>query len=95
MVTSCVTSRRAGVLGCGATWSGLAMAHCVVCHETFTTNGTADRHWIKGRHVHPADLPAGRLVKRDDGIWRWPGSSDWHQALRGEARSAANGEGGG
>ena len=92
-MTLCATSRRAGVVGCGATWGGLAVAHCVVCHETFTTNGTADRHWIKGRHVHPADLPAGRLVRRGDGIWRQPG--DWHQARGGEARSAADGEGGG
>lgn len=44
---------------CGAGWSGLAMCHCSLCHETFSGVTTFDRH-IRGSsntyHVHPPEV---------------------------------------
>ncbi len=54
---------------CHRSWAGLARAHCMVCHETFSTTGVANRHWSRGvRHRDPETVPAIRRC--DDGIWR-------------------------
>ena len=52
---------------CEQVWSGVGRAHCTVCHWTFGSNGTADRHWINGRHVMPTTVEGLKLV--DDWLW--------------------------
>src|SRR5215831_11103483 len=43
---------------CCAIWTGLARAHCNVCHQTFNSDGAAKFHWTKEfGHLHPANLP--------------------------------------
>ena len=58
---------------CHKTWTGLAKAHCVVCHETFSTNGTADLHWRKSGHIDPQTVP--RIWKATDGTFRQVGEN--------------------
>ena len=53
---------------CKNTWTGLAKAHCVVCCETFSSNGTADLHWTKNGHVDPRAVK--RLRQDDSGVFR-------------------------
>lgn len=72
---------------CHRSWTGRARAHCVVCHELFSTNGTADRHWLKGGHRHPSTV--GSLRQGDDGVWRSAGESPWvRSALSADERAA-------
>lgn len=35
---------------CGATWTGLKIEHCTVCHQTFTGTTSGDMHRV-GRHT--------------------------------------------
>jgi hypothetical protein len=73
--------------GCGAAWTGLGMAHCTVCHETFSTVSNFDRHRqpiAKGGERAcrpPAD--AGLVVSvRPTGtrVWAMPGRPDEDEA---------------
>ena len=58
---------------CHKNWSGLGRAHCTVCCETFSTDGTARAHWVRGVHVPPAQVldkdGGARLELRPTGIW--------------------------
>lgn len=77
-ITHCGDSHRAGVTGCHRSWTSLAQAHCVVCHEQFATNDTADRHWIGsdkagsiGRHTPPSEVSILVAVEEQFGpVWR-------------------------
>jgi hypothetical protein len=46
---------------CGRRWTGLAQAHCTVCHRHFSTDGAADRHRKQASCMDPL------LVLRRDG----------------------------
>jgi hypothetical protein len=76
-ITHCSDSRRAGVTGCHRTWISLQQSHCTVCHETFGSNDTSDRHWVgegrgkPGVHTHPSAIPALVLCDEQFGpVWR-------------------------
>lgn len=45
---------------CGRNWTGLAQAHCTVCHEHFSTVGNFDKHRGTGTCQHPADVATRR-----------------------------------
>jgi hypothetical protein len=66
---------------CHRSWVSMSQAHCVLCHENFATDGVAEKHWIKGVHTHPSDVP--KLECREEGhgpVWRGAGSGyDWSQ----------------
>jgi hypothetical protein len=59
--------------GCDATWTGLNVAHCAACHETFSTARLFDEHRsADGEHgscLRPEDRP-GMFFRR--GMWRGP-----------------------
>lgn len=65
---------------CAKTWTGLRIAHCALCHQTFTTPANFDRHRA-GRKTHGVKLAAGEchagdvcgLVLNDRGQWAMPG----------------------
>ena len=52
---------------CPAWWTGLGSAHCVGCHESFTSVSAFDLHRRGGECRHPADVG---LVPADKS---WPG----------------------
>jgi len=54
--------------GCQAHWTGLKIAHCASCHETFTTPANFDKHRVRGKCVDPSI----HLVKNARGIWHKP-----------------------
>jgi hypothetical protein len=60
---------------CAATWTGLSVAHCGGCHETFAAVSLFDLHRVDDRCVQPGlVLTRGgerRLFWRD-GMWRGP-----------------------
>lgn len=60
---------------CGKTWTGMAMAHCGECHETFSTASNFDRHRNKQRGgcFNPADVG---LEQNSRGTWKQPGEKD-------------------
>jgi hypothetical protein len=63
---------------CHKSWQGLTKAHCAVCHETFSTNGSADKHWrdtpIPSTHLDVEPLiRSGKLVRSPDGTIKHPG----------------------
>lgn len=62
-----------GCSGCDNTWTGMAMAHCPTCHNTFSTVGNFDRHRKDGKCITPKK--AG-LVQNKRGTWRMPGERD-------------------
>ena len=51
--------------GCHRSWTSLAQAHCVTCHQQFVSATVADRH-MSPHHVDPVD--AG-LYLGTDGVW--------------------------
>ena len=67
---------------CHLSWTGLARAHCTVCHALFATDGTARLHWSGGGydavHIDPAKVidktGAPKLVRDSDGIWHQAGN---------------------
>ena len=73
---------------CHASWTGLVMAHCVVCHQTFASNGTADLHWSGERHIDPGLVcnadGTPKLKRYDDGVWHLvvtkPRPAHWKRA---------------
>lgn len=79
--------------GCEATWTGLSVAHCGCCHETFGGVQLFDAHRSadgeRGACIPPAEVQgrAGeqRLFFRA-GMWRGPELSDeQRERLRGLA----------
>ena len=53
---------------CCAIWTGLARAHCNVCHQTFNSDGCAKLHWTKSfGHHFPSNLP--HVFSLRSGIW--------------------------
>lgn len=69
--------------GCLSTWTGLSVAHCGGCHETFATVGLFDAHRVDGHCVHPFEVRTRggepRLFFRD-GMWRGPELTDEQRA---------------
>jgi hypothetical protein len=61
---------------CHASWTGHARAHCTMCHQTFGTDGVADRHWLRGIHHDPRSVSA--LRQGDDGTWHTVGEAPAH-----------------
>ena len=57
---------------CGARWKGEAIAHCAVCHLTFTTVGNFDYHLFKSRCRTESELRAKGYEPNDAGHWRKP-----------------------
>jgi hypothetical protein len=56
---------------CHRSWESTALAHCVVCCETFASNDTADYHWTVDGHVHPSEVESLHLVHENQGaVWR-------------------------
>jgi hypothetical protein len=47
---------------CGRRWTGLAQAHCMSCHEHFSSVTGFDKHRSTGRCTPPTD------VRRGDGV---------------------------
>lgn len=39
---------------CDNTWSGLSMAHCATCHETFGSVDSFDKHRNNGKCLEPS-----------------------------------------
>lgn len=59
--------------GCPSHWTGLSVAHCGACHETFSAVGLFDQHRRSGQCVDPATLTG---MSRRDGMWRGPEMTD-------------------
>lgn len=59
---------------CGKSWSGARRAHCSGCHETFSTDGVADKHRIGtfGVDRRCTDPASVGLVRGVDDVWRGP-----------------------
>ena len=76
--TSCKDNPRLGRVGCGATYRG-NMVHCTICHETFATYRTMDKHLgvtKRGDLWHEPPETVRGLWRDDRGIWHLPGSRD-------------------
>lgn len=54
---------------CGATWAGMRVEHCTVCHETFTTATIADLHRDGDRCLTPDEMRTQGLVQNNEGQW--------------------------
>lgn len=66
---------------CGKSWTGLKMAHCASCHETFSTVTTFDLHrvgYVDSRHclVMPALRDSVGLWQNEYGTWFAEGERD-------------------
>ena len=76
---------------CTTSWTGVAVAHCGSCHQTFAGPGLFDRHrqqyGERGRCVDPAEVRGRdgyRILFLRDGMWRGPEADDEKlTALRG------------
>lgn len=74
--------------GCDKTWSGLKMAHCSQCHETFSTVGNFDKHRVSHgggtKCVRPEDCD---MIQNQNGTWMKNGERDVSRLglLRGSA----------
>lgn len=55
--------------GCTNRWTGMKMAHCPSCHETFSTPANFDRHRKNGKCVEPTSVG---LEKGSRDTWRIP-----------------------
>jgi|1185.fasta_scaffold77814_3 hypothetical protein len=59
--------------GCTATWTGVALAHCGTCHESFSGAWTFDQHRKMGSNeehgscTDPETMPS--LEQRESGTW--------------------------
>jgi hypothetical protein len=57
---------------CGATWRGFSIAHCAVCHLTFTTVGNFDHHLFRDGCRTEAELRDKGYEPNAAGHWRKP-----------------------
>lgn len=55
---------------CHTSWAGIAAAHTMCCHRTFSSNTAADAHLKKGKCTDPAVL-SFVLVERAHGYTYW------------------------
>jgi hypothetical protein len=77
--------------GCGASWTGLAAAHCSACHRTFAAARLFDDHRsMVGPREHgscrnPVTITRGgkRIMFWREGMWRGPEMTDEDRARRG------------
>jgi hypothetical protein len=51
-----VNAVKIGCGGCDNTWTGLSMAHCTVCHQTFTAVTGFDLHRRRGQCRKPESI---------------------------------------
>lgn len=60
---------------CGDQWTGLAMAHCTVCHHTFSVARNFDAHLKGNKHNHPSEvgLVEARIGLGGKPVWAKPG----------------------
>lgn len=64
---------------CGATWTGVARAHCTAddCHQTFGGVTSFDQHRIanagRGKCKDPAKMG---LIQTEKGVWSVPQQED-------------------
>jgi hypothetical protein len=66
---------------CGARWKGEAIAHCAVCHLTFTTVNNFDYHTRGGGRCRTeAELRAKGYEPNNAGHWRKPMPEDQRPA---------------
>ena len=56
---------------CHTSWRGVAAAHTLCCHLTFSSNNAADKHLVKGHCTDPATIPTFEAVVRSDGNMYW------------------------
>lgn len=73
--------------GCGTRWSALDVAHCAVCHLTFTSAGPFEEHRTGDTHPRdpakdtrrcrtPDELRERGMEPNDKGWWRRPRPAD-------------------
>lgn len=62
--------------GCHHQWFGKEMAHCALCHHTFSTVSNFDKHRTGGG----CRIPAG-FRQNDRGTWLAPGERDIQEFL--------------
>ncbi len=71
---------------CQQAWTGLAVAHCGACHETFSGVGLFDRHrdqhGDRGKCLDPATITKGSPIVWRDGMWRGPEMDEATKAKR-------------
>jgi hypothetical protein len=66
--------------GCETRWQGEAIAHCAVCHLTFTTVGNFDYHLFRNGCRTQAELRDKGYEPNEAGHWRKPmpeGQTPW------------------
>lgn len=59
---------------CGKSWGGVRASHCTVCHESFSSEGSGDKH-RRGEYPSKRYCSTEGLVhddKRD--VWKLPGT---------------------
>lgn len=77
-------------LRCPALPGGGRRSHCAGCHETFTSVSAFDRHQTLDGAGSVCHDPATRgLVRRDGGLWAWPGERPVPSFRRGGSTQAA------
>lgn len=82
--------KRCHELGCPVLPTGGRRSHCAGCHETFTSVSAFDRHQTLDEAGPVCHGPAARgLVRRDDGLWCWPGERPTAPFHRGGSTRAA------
>ena len=58
-----------GKCRCGRAWTASRLAHCSICHESFSVVSAFDAHRRRGKCLDPADV--GLL--ESEGLWSYPG----------------------
>lgn len=68
------TGRQYGVITCkcGASWTGMARAHCGGCHELFSGPSSFDKHRSAKKGYICVDPASVGLVQLNDSIWQEP-----------------------
>lgn len=62
---------------CGKSWSGAGRSHCPACHETFSTDGAAEKHrkgafGIDRRCVDPVSVGLVAVHHGKGRLWQYP-----------------------
>lgn len=66
---------------CPARWTGTNMAHCSVCHSTFSTVANFDSH--RDGSIGRVRCSTTGLVQNSYGTWKQPGEWDVTEAKNG------------
>lgn len=57
---------------CGKTWNGVTRAHCPACHETFNSDGGAEKHRTGPMTARQCTPPVELGMVERDGVWLTP-----------------------